>query len=165
MAPTLFDIDAKPGDLIEIFCGMYHHWAVFIGGYEVVHLIPTTHGGGDLCELFTFLDSSKVTVRRQKILEVVGSNHFHVNNLLDDECQPREPSIIVSEALKMVGQERLYNAATHNSEHFVTELRYGKPESRQVQTAAVIGGVATAGVAIAVVGAALFSAFRKNKDK
>ncbi|MEQ2159333.1 hypothetical protein GOODEAATRI_021744 [Goodea atripinnis] len=90
------------------------------------------HGGGDLCELFTFLDSSKVTVRRQKIWEVVGSNRFHVNNLLDDECQPREPSIIVSEALKMVGQERLYNAATHNSEHFVTELRYGKPESRQV---------------------------------
>jgi len=32
----------------------------------------------------------------------------------------------------------------------------------QVQTAAVIGGVATAGVAVAVLGAALFSAFLKD---
>ncbi|KAM4723420.1 phospholipase A and acyltransferase 3-like [Anableps anableps] len=165
MAPTLFDIDAKPGDLIEIFGGIYRHWAVFIGGNEVVHLIPSTHRGGDLVEVLTFLESRNTTVRRQRIWEVVGSNRFHVNNLLDDKYQPLEPSIIVSNAVKMVGQERPYNVATHNSEHFVTELRYGKPESRQVQTAAVIGGVATVGVAIAVLGAALFSASRQNKDK
>ncbi|XP_027855715.1 retinoic acid receptor responder protein 3-like [Xiphophorus couchianus] len=165
MAPTLFDIDAKPGDLIEILGGVYHHWAVFIGGDEVVHLIPSTHRGGDLLEVLAFLDSSDATVRRQRIWEVVGSNRFRVNNLLDDEYQPLDPSTIVGNAVKTVGQERPYNVATHNSEHFVTELRYGKPESRQVQTAAVIGGVAAAGVAVAVMGAALFSAFRKNKDK
>ncbi|XP_032403912.1 phospholipase A and acyltransferase 4-like [Xiphophorus hellerii] len=165
MAPTLFDIDAKPGDLIEILGGVYHHWAVFIGGDEVVHLIPSTHRGGDLLEVLAFLESSDATVRRQRIWEVVGSNRFRVNNLLDDEYQPLDPSTIVGNAVKTVGQERPYNVATHNSEHFVTELRYGKPESRQVQTAAVIGGVAAAGVAVAVVGAALFSAFRKNKDK
>ncbi|XP_015233965.1 PREDICTED: HRAS-like suppressor 3 [Cyprinodon variegatus] len=165
MAPTLFDCDAKPGDLIEIVGGIYHHWAVFIGGNEVVHLIPSTHGEGDLGELFTYLDSSKCKVRRQKIWEVVGSKTFHVNNLLDDKYEPHDPSTIVSDAVKIVGEERPYNAATHNSEHFVTELRYGKPESRQVQNAAVIGGVATAGVAVAVLGAALFSAFHKNKNK
>ncbi|XP_043998893.1 phospholipase A and acyltransferase 4-like [Gambusia affinis] len=165
MAPTLFDIDAKPGDLIEILGGVYHHWAVYIGGNEVVHLIPSTHRGGDLLQLLSFLESSDATVRRQRIWEVVGSNSFQVNNLLDDEYQPLDPSTIVSNAVKMVGQERPYNVATYNSEHFVTELRYGKPESRQVQSAAVIGGVAAAGVAVAVVGAALFSAFRKNKDK
>ncbi|XP_014827820.1 PREDICTED: HRAS-like suppressor 3 [Poecilia mexicana] len=165
MAPVLFDIDAKPGDLIEIFGGVYHHWAVFIGGNEVIHLIPSTHRGGDLLEVLAFLGSSDATVRRQRIWEVVGSNRFQVNNLLDDKYQPLDPSTIVSNAVKMVGQERPYNVATHNSEHFVTELRYGKPESRQVQTAAVIGGVAAAGMAVAVVGAALFSAFRKNKDK
>uniref|UniRef100_A0A3B3Y5M4 LRAT domain-containing protein n=1 Tax=Poecilia mexicana TaxID=48701 RepID=A0A3B3Y5M4_9TELE len=160
MAPVLFDIDAKPGDLIEIFGGVYHHWAVFIGGNEVIHLIPS-----NLLEVLAFLGSSDATVRRQRIWEVVGSNRFQVNNLLDDKYQPLDPSTIVSNAVKMVGQERPYNVATHNSEHFVTELRYGKPESRQVQTAAVIGGVAAAGMAVAVVGAALFSAFRKNKDK
>uniref|UniRef100_A0A3B3WIQ8 LRAT domain-containing protein n=1 Tax=Poecilia mexicana TaxID=48701 RepID=A0A3B3WIQ8_9TELE len=152
----------EPGDLIEIFGGVYHHWAVFIGGNEVIHLIPSR---GDLLEVLAFLGSSDATVRRQRIWEVVGSNRFQVNNLLDDKYQPLDPSTIVSNAVKMVGQERPYNVATHNSEHFVTELRYGKPESRQVQTAAVIGGVAAAGMAVAVVGAALFSAFRKNKDK
>uniref|UniRef100_A0A3B3V934 Retinoic acid receptor responder 3 n=1 Tax=Poecilia latipinna TaxID=48699 RepID=A0A3B3V934_9TELE len=141
---------AKPGDLIEIFGGVYHHWAVFIGGNEVIHLIPSTHRGGDLLEVLAFLGSSDATVRRQRIWEVVGSNRFQVNNLLDDKYQPLDPSTIVSNAVKMVGQERPYNVATHNSEHFVTELRYGKPESRQASK---------------FVGAALFSAFRKNKDK
>lgn len=90
------------------------------------------YSGSDLEERFTFFDSSKAMVRRQKIWEVVGSNRFHVNNLLDDKYQPRDPSIIVSNAVRMVGQEHPYNVATHNSEHFVTELRYGKRESRQV---------------------------------
>ncbi|XP_075303847.1 phospholipase A and acyltransferase 4-like isoform X3 [Odontesthes bonariensis] len=95
MAPTLFDSDAKPGDLIEIFRGTYKHWAVFIGGNEVVHLIPPTPRGGDFSDLLTLLDSGKA----------------------------------------------------------------------QVQTAAVIGGVATAGVAVAILGAALFSAFLKDDNK
>lgn len=90
------------------------------------------HRGGDLLQLLSFLESSDATVRRQRIWEVVGSNSFQVNNLLDDEYQPLDPSTIVGNAVKMVGQERPYNVATYNSEHFVTELRYGKPESRQV---------------------------------
>lgn len=88
--------------------------------------------GGDLLEVLAFLESSDATVRRQRIWEVVGSNRFRVNNLLDDEYQPLDPSTIVGNAVKTVGQERPYNVVTHNSEHFVTELRYGKPESRQV---------------------------------
>ncbi|KAM4543171.1 phospholipase A and acyltransferase 4-like isoform 2-T2 [Odontesthes bonariensis] len=131
MAPTLFDSDAKPGDLIEIFRGTYKHWAVFIGGNEVVHLIPPTPRGGDFSDLLTLLDSGKAQVRRQRLWEVVGSDRFCVNNLLDDEYQPREPHIIVRNACSMVGQEFQYNLVTQNCEHFVTVLRYGKPESRQ----------------------------------
>ncbi|CAG5866864.1 unnamed protein product [Menidia menidia] len=167
MAPTLFDHDAKPGDLIEIYRGTYKHWAIFIGGNEVVHLIPETSTGdlGDFGELLSFLDSSTARVRRQRIWEVIKSSEFHINNYLDDEYRPRESRTIVREACRLVGLERPYNIATYNCEHFVTELRYGKPESRQVQTAAVIGGVATAGVAIAVLGAALFSTFHKHDKR
>ncbi|XP_030575023.1 phospholipase A and acyltransferase 4-like [Archocentrus centrarchus] len=168
MAPTLFDNDPKPGDLIEISRGMYTHWAVYIGGNEVVHLLPPTHPGGELGnfgELLTLIDSSTACVRRQKIWEVVGSSRFEVNNLLDDEYQPREPHVIVMDACRMVGRELPYSVATQNCEHFVTELRYGKPESRQVQTAAVIGGVAAVGVAVAVLGAALFSSLTKDENK
>ncbi|GAA6224859.1 retinoic acid receptor responder protein 3-like [Lates japonicus] len=164
MAPTLFDHDAKPGDLIEISHGMYQHWAVYIGGNEVVHLIPPRDDSGAL-DLFSFLDSSKAQVRRQKLWEVVGHHSFQINNLLDDEYEPRDRRVIVREACSMVGQELPYCLATHNCEHFVTELRYGKSESRQVKTAAVIGGIATAGVALAVLGAALFSSLSKDDNK
>lgn len=36
---------AKPGDVIVISRGMYKHWAVYIGGDEVVHLDPTGERG------------------------------------------------------------------------------------------------------------------------
>ncbi|XP_056250458.1 phospholipase A and acyltransferase 4-like [Seriola aureovittata] len=167
MAPTLFDCEPKPGDLIEIFRGMYQHWAIYIGGNEVVHLIPPNEGSGPL-DLLMFLDSNTAEVRRQKLWDVVGTNSYHINNLLDDECEPRDHHVIVREACRMVGQELPYSVASRNCEHFVTELRYGKPESRQVRTAqaaAVVGGVAVAGVAFAVLGAALFSSLTKDDKK
>ncbi|XP_071354644.1 phospholipase A and acyltransferase 4-like [Trachinotus anak] len=167
MAPTLFDRDPKPGDLIEIFRGMYQHWAIYIGGNEVVHLLPPSDDAGPL-DLLMFLDSNTAQVRRQKLWEVVGSHSYQINNLLDDEYEPRERHIIVREACRMVGRELPYSVATQNCEHFVTELRYGKPESRQVktaQTAAVIGGVAVAGLALAALGAALFSGLGKEEKK
>ena len=37
-----FQFNGKPGDLIEIFRWGYKHWAVYIGGQEVVHF--TTDG-------------------------------------------------------------------------------------------------------------------------
>uniref|UniRef100_A0A3Q1F9P4 Retinoic acid receptor responder 3-like n=1 Tax=Acanthochromis polyacanthus TaxID=80966 RepID=A0A3Q1F9P4_9TELE len=135
MAPTLFDSEPKPGDLIEIFRGTYKHWAIYIGGHEVVHLIPPTNPAADLGpigDLLTLFDSSTATVRRQKISDVVGSSRFQINNLLDDTHRPREPHVIVTAACRMVGRELPYNAATYNCEHFVTELRYGEAESRQV---------------------------------
>lgn len=78
------------------------------------------------------VDSPKATVRRQKIWDVVRSNRFRVNNLLDDEYEPRQRRVIVREACSLVGWEMPYCLATNNCEHFVTKLRYGKPESRQV---------------------------------
>ncbi|XP_042356967.1 phospholipase A and acyltransferase 4-like [Plectropomus leopardus] len=164
MAPTLFEHGAKPGDLIEIFRGTYEHWAIYIGGNEVVHLIPPYDDMSSFGSLLTLLDSSTAQVRRQKIWEVVGRHHFIINNLLDDEYQPRERHLIVRDACRMVSRVLPYSAITHNCEHFVTELRYGKPESRQVNRAAVIGGAAVAGVGIVALGAALFASLLKDDD-
>ncbi|XP_034531409.1 phospholipase A and acyltransferase 4-like [Notolabrus celidotus] len=165
MAPTLFDHDAKHGDLIEIFRDMYQHWGVYIGGNEVIHLLPPDGDSSAFGGLPTLLDSRTAQVRRQKIWEVVGRHEFKINNLLDGEYEPRDPRIIVREACSMVGQERPYSLAFHNCEHFVTELRYGKAESRQVKTAAVIGGVAVAGVGLLALGAALFGSLLKDDDR
>lgn len=94
-----------------------------------------THTGdnfGSFGNLGMLLDSTKARVRRQKIWDVVRFDSFEINNLLDDEYEPRERHTIVKEARRMVGRELLYSVYTYNCEHFVTGLRYGKPESRQV---------------------------------
>lgn len=67
------------------------------------------------------------------MLEVVQLHPFQVNNLLDGEHRPRPCDLIVKEALGMVGEELLYCLYTYNCEHFVTWLRYGRAESRQVR--------------------------------
>lgn len=65
--------------------------------------------------------------------EVVLLHDFQVNNLLDGEYRPRHCDLIVEKALGMVGKELLYCLYTYNCEHFVTWLRYGRAESRQVR--------------------------------
>lgn len=167
MAPTLFDRPPKPGDLIEIRRGAYEHWAIYVGQNEVVHLIPPTDGDGDglgLVDLVRYLDSSCAEVTCDKIWDVVGPHDYHVNNLLDHEYNPRHPSAIVRDARALVGRVLPYNVAGYNCEHFVTDLRYGKPQSRQVNNAAVIGGAAVAGVAVAALGAALFASLLKRDN-
>ncbi|KAM7376364.1 hypothetical protein PAMP_006105 [Pampus punctatissimus] len=162
MAPTLFDDSLKPGDLIEFFRGTFEHWAVYIGGNEVVHLVP--QGADDdsvpFSSLMTVLDSGIAEVMRHKIWEVARFDRYHVNNLLDDEYEPHERRIIVRDACRMVGRQLPYCVVSNNCEHFVTELRYGKPESRQVKT--VIAGVATVAVAL---GVTLISSLLKDDNK
>lgn len=162
MAPTLYNHGAKPGDLIQISRENYEHWAIYIGGNEVIHLIPATDDLGALGNLAMLFDSRGAQVRRQKIWEVVRFDSFQVNNLLDDKYQPRDRHAIVREACSMVGDVMPYCIATHNCEHFVTGLRYGKPESRQVKQVAAIGGAAIAGVGILALGAALFAMLKED---
>uniref|UniRef100_A0A8D0D8T8 LRAT domain-containing protein n=1 Tax=Sander lucioperca TaxID=283035 RepID=A0A8D0D8T8_SANLU len=132
----------KPGDLIEIDRGMYQHWALYIGGMEVVHLTtPSDSSGSSLMAL----DIDVGQVKREKIWEVVGNDNVKVNNLLDYKHQPHESYIIVKEACSMVGLELPYSTFTRNCEHFVTDLRYGKPESRQVGILILSGQVMISG--------------------
>ncbi|XP_029900637.1 phospholipase A and acyltransferase 4-like [Myripristis murdjan] len=163
MAPVLFEKEPKPGDLIEIFRGPYEHWAVYIGGNEVVHMIPPSEDSGFLSSLVSVLESDMAEVKREKVWDVVGPHSFRVNNLLDDECHPRQPGVIVRDACRTVGQVLPYNVATHNCEHFVTELRYGKPESRQVRSAAEAVLVGTA--AAAALGVLVATLFRDNSRR
>ncbi|XP_070834695.1 phospholipase A and acyltransferase 4-like [Chaetodon trifascialis] len=140
---------AKPGDLIEIFHELYEHWAIYIGGNEVVHLGPQEKVCGSSGNLMILLNIDDAQVKRQNIWEVVGSCKWHINNLLDHKYQPLDRQVIVAEAQRLVGQKRQYGVITQNCEHFVTGLRYNKPESQQVERAApVIGCLLVAGISI-----------------
>ncbi|XP_060938174.1 phospholipase A and acyltransferase 4-like [Limanda limanda] len=129
VAPSRSWFKGKPGDLIEIFCWGYHHWAVYIGENEVVHLV---NEGGQSSGWFKNLSRSTGKVKREKLANLLGLKGYRVNNLLDEEYDARDPSIIVKEAYAMVGRELQYNVDTYNCEHFANEMRYGKAESRQV---------------------------------
>ncbi|MEQ2180085.1 hypothetical protein GOODEAATRI_032137, partial [Goodea atripinnis] len=103
------------------------------------------------------LPIGKNNVLKQKLLEVVGTDKWRINILHDHERPPRRPSVIVNEALELVGTTRLYHVINYNCEHFATELRYGNPKSQQVVDALDIGvGVTTA---VSVSAMAILGAF------
>ncbi|CAL8298663.1 unnamed protein product [Arctogadus glacialis] len=161
MAPTLFEVQPKPGDLIEIERTMYSHWAVYIGNNEVVHLLPPGE------DLLSMMDSSCAVVRRQR-LSAVAPLGFRVNNLLDGKYAPRRRDVIVAEACKLLGRTLHYDLREYNCEHFATSLRYGKRESRQVKeaedTALALGAVAAVALGAAFF-AALLSGEGETKEK
>ncbi|KAK2904242.1 phospholipase A and acyltransferase 4-like isoform X3 [Channa argus] len=119
MAPTL---DKKPecGDLIKINRGSYQHWAIYIGDGFVVHLAAPS-----------FLHM-KAMVKKEKLLDVVGTNKWEINNSLDKTYEPRPVHIFVKEACELVRQELSYSVLNENCEHFVNVLRYGEAISVQV---------------------------------
>ena len=71
-------------------------------------------------------------VRKDKLQDVAGGADWKVNNIQDHKLEPRNTQETVGTALSLVGKERPYNPSSSNSEHFATELRYGKAESAQV---------------------------------
>ncbi|CAJ1074653.1 Retinoic acid receptor responder protein 3 [Xyrichtys novacula] len=131
---------AKPGDLIEIFRDGYQHWVVYIGNNEIVHLTRDDPDGGKKARAKSRVDGTG-EVKRENIWDVIGDSDFKVNNQLDDKYKRCKSEAIVKEARGMVGEERRYSLIDSNCEHFATELRYGKKESRQVRDRLTAAGV------------------------
>ncbi|XP_004083995.1 HRAS-like suppressor 3 [Oryzias latipes] len=142
--------EAKPGDLIEIFRGNYNHWAVYIGNGFVIHFgAPNALSGS----------SSRGVggiVMKEKLQDVVGKDKWRVNNSSDKKYKPLPADEIVKKACSLVGVSLTYHLTKYNCEHFATEMRYGKAESRQAQTvetvaaAAAVGGIT--GIVASVIG-------------
>uniref|UniRef100_A0A3Q2T5W4 LRAT domain-containing protein n=1 Tax=Fundulus heteroclitus TaxID=8078 RepID=A0A3Q2T5W4_FUNHE len=150
--------EPKPGDLIEIFRNGYQHWAMYVGKGYVVHLLgPCGESTTNRCYR-SLLSSSTINlpigknnVLKQKLLKVVSSDKWRINNLQDHEKQPRPAEIILREANKLVGAVQLYNVVEYNCEHFATELRYGNAESQQADSRKIGLGVTGATIALGVV--------------
>lgn len=143
-------VEPKAGDLVEIFRNVYEHWAVYVGDGYVVHLLGPD---GSFSSSSTInLPIGKNNVLKQKLLEVVSTDRWIINNILDQESPPRPAEVIVREANALVGSTRPYNVVDYNCEHFATELRYGNAESQQVEDALKVGlGVTGFSLAVGVV--------------
>lgn len=72
-------------------------------------------------------------MKKEELYVVVGNDNYRVNNLLDEKNEPLPIEDILRDAQRLLGMILQYNIVTYNCEHFVTELRYGKPECRQVR--------------------------------
>ena len=99
----------------------------------VVSLISGEYPGAGSSSVFSVL-SNRAVVKRERLKAVVGGCRHRVNNLLDDKYTPRPVNQIIYSAKAKVGQEMEYSLLHGNCEHFVTNLRYGVPESRQVRS-------------------------------
>ncbi|XP_073722852.1 spartin-like isoform X2 [Misgurnus anguillicaudatus] len=132
MAPTQYDKMPKPGDLIEIFRVGYQHWAIYIDDGFLIHLGPDSeYSRVGSCGTMS-VPTNIAIVKQEKLRDVVGNDKYHINNFLDYKYKPRPFSDIIKDAKSLVGTTVSYNPINRNCEHFVTELRYGKPECHQV---------------------------------
>lgn len=78
--------------------------------------------------------AEKAIVKKEELWDVVGTDKWSINNSLDEKYKPRPAHVIVRDACSRVGQELPYCVFRSNCEHFTNELRYGKAESRQVDS-------------------------------
>uniref|UniRef100_A0A8C1AH30 Retinoic acid receptor responder 3-like n=1 Tax=Cyprinus carpio carpio TaxID=630221 RepID=A0A8C1AH30_CYPCA len=155
----------EPGDLIEISRGLYQHWAIYVGEGYVIHLAPPSEDAQAGPYSMMSVLCEKATVKKEELYEVVGNNDYCINNLLDEKYEPRPVREILRDAHRFLGKELTYCVFRKNCEHFVTELRYGKPQSCQVRKAVEIGvGVGLAAAATFGVLAAAAAIFG-SKDK
>ncbi|XP_057706787.1 phospholipase A and acyltransferase 4-like [Corythoichthys intestinalis] len=166
MASTQYDEKPKPGDLIEISRGTYQHWAIYIGNGYVVHLAPPSEVPGAGINSMMSVLADMAIVKKEELWEVIGESFWKINNILDGKYEPRPVSIIVRDAIELVGEVMPYCLIRRNCEHFVTQLRYGKGQSRQVrqvgEAVMVAGGLTLGFLGIAALAATLFGG---NKDK
>uniref|UniRef100_A0A3P8VA48 Retinoic acid receptor responder 3-like n=1 Tax=Cynoglossus semilaevis TaxID=244447 RepID=A0A3P8VA48_CYNSE len=124
---------------IERTC--YQHWALYIGGGYVVHLAPPSEVANAGAQSLMSVVADRAVVKKELLKDVVGNSNWRVDNLLDKEYEPRSTCVVIEEAKAWVGRVMRYNVISWNCEHFVTNLRYGKPESRQVGLPVVLAGL------------------------
>ncbi|XP_028823541.1 retinoic acid receptor responder protein 3-like isoform X2 [Denticeps clupeoides] len=146
----------EPGDLIEMDRGPYAHWAVYVGGGDVIHVTRLEQSGSSSGGSKSG-KSNVAVVTKQNLKEALGTSTFRVNNFLDQEYKVRPVDEILGRANSLVGQQVPYHLLASNCEHFVTDLRYGKRKSRQVNSGLekVAAGAAAAAISPAAAMGAL----------
>ncbi|XP_077086144.1 phospholipase A and acyltransferase 4-like [Siphateles boraxobius] len=123
----------KQGDLIEISRWIIKHWALYVGDGYVIHLTLASEDANAVSIIEKVVGEDKAKVKREKLEDVVGQDKYCINNHLDKQYEPRPIEDILQDANSRLGEKHRYNLLRNNCEHFVTLLRYGVPQSRQVQ--------------------------------
>uniref|UniRef100_A0A672K7E9 HRAS-like suppressor 3 n=1 Tax=Sinocyclocheilus grahami TaxID=75366 RepID=A0A672K7E9_SINGR len=119
----------KPGDLIEIPRPSYQHWAICSEEGNVIHIVPPSENADAGVSSVKSVLHNKAIVKKEKLLDVVGTDDYRIHNVLDKQHAPLPISHILQKAESLVGMVVPYNVLTDNCEHFVTGLRNGVQQS------------------------------------
>lgn len=137
--------NAEVGDLLEIDRGLYNHWAVYIGNYEVVHLtgvrgterIDQRNQGNFF--IISGIEYKKAAAKREHVSNVVMDSDFRVNNDTCKKCRVRPVEEIKETALAFTELTYIeYHVLRRNCEHFATYCRYDMAFSKQSNMAQVV---------------------------
>jgi hypothetical protein len=124
---------ARVGDLIEVDRQglFFNHWAIFIGNGKVAN--PFVLENIQITEIY---NSTRALILSQNLIEMVGSDLCRINNKLRSAKKRGFKSRTVDEILETVQKSRNkgfdYNMFESNSEHIVTEFKFGVAFSDQV---------------------------------
>lgn len=142
----------SPGDIIYTDRGLYKHYGVYVGSGQVIHYAgPKGHE----------INASMADIIKTSIPEFLKGGKLFIQP--DRTKNPLPAYKIIQRAESAVGKcKGEYNLVINNCEHFANWCRYGKPVSKQVDSAI------TAVSAIGTLALVMFSAWihsRTEKDK
>ncbi|GFY44516.1 phospholipid-metabolizing enzyme A-C1 [Trichonephila inaurata madagascariensis] len=123
-----YDLEPEIGDLIQIDRVLYTDWALFVGNGNVVHVSGVDKDNNEI-------PSNAAVVRLSSMNEVAGMNGVRVNNKIVGAKERCLEALPIDEVLKncysLLDKEVEFNMLTRNSEHYVTEWKYGSGWSDQ----------------------------------
>ncbi|XP_016119125.1 HRAS-like suppressor 3, partial [Sinocyclocheilus grahami] len=158
----LYIKEPKPGDLIEIPRPSYQHWAICSEEGNVIHIVPPSENADAGVSSVKSVLHNKAIVKKEKLLDVVGTDDYRIHNVLDKQHAPLPISHILQKAESLVGMVVPYNVLTDNCEHFVTGLRNGVQQSQQVHKAAATAATSVAVIAIVCCAICFALSFKKQ---
>ncbi|XP_025070714.1 HRAS-like suppressor 3, partial [Alligator sinensis] len=161
--PTLLFLpQPQPGDLIQIFRPPIEHWALYVGDGYVIHVAPVDGRGGASPAWLSSSSAGRAMVKKERLRDILRGGKYRVNNKYDKTRAPRPVEEILAKAEAEVGKKMFYNVFLQNCEHFVTELRYGRSISHQVQdgvTSVVVGSLLCVSPWLCVMGIAVVGVY------
>lgn len=126
---SAYDLQPEIGDLVQVDRVLYTDWALYVGNGNVVHISGLDMDNNEI-------PSDRAIVRLSSLVDVAGVSGVRVNNksvgAKERGLEPLSIDDILERCYSCLDKEVDFNMLTRNSEHYVTEWKYGQGWSDQV---------------------------------
>lgn len=126
---SAYDLQSEVGDLIQIDRVLYTDWALYVGNGNVVHVSSLDMDNNEI-------PSDTAMVRLSSLADVAGPSGVRVNNksvgAKERGLEPLPLDEVLQNCYSELEKQVGFNMLTRNSEHYVTDWKYGRGWSDQV---------------------------------